>query len=96
MCVISNVKTGVCDAVESHPIKDYFQKGLLVTVNSDDPAMFNTSINQEYLVLAQQLGFTLNDLKQLSMNGLEASFLPDEEKKAMRVQFETEWQQLLL
>jgi adenosine deaminase len=95
MCVISNVKTGVCDAIESHPIKDYFQKGLLVTVNSDDPTMFNTSINQEYLALIQQLGFTLNELKQLSMNGLEASFLSNEDKKAMRVQFETEWQQLL-
>jgi adenosine deaminase len=95
MCVISNVKTGVCDAVESHPIKDYFQKGLLVTVNSDDPTMFNTSINQEYLVLAQQLRFTVNELKQLSINGLEASFLSDDDKKAMRVQFETEWQQLL-
>lgn len=95
MCVISNVKTGVCDTVESHPIKDYFQKGLLVTVNSDDPTMFNTSINQEYLALIQQLEFTLKDLKQLSMNGLEASFLSDEDKKVMRVQFDTEWQQLL-
>jgi adenosine deaminase len=95
MCVVSNVKTGVCESVESHPIKDYFQKGLMVTVNSDDPAMFNTSLNQEYLVLAQQLGFTLDDLKRVSLNGIEASFLPDEEKERMKAQFEHTWQELL-
>ena len=95
MCVISNVKTGVCKSVESHPINDYFQKGLKVTVNSDDPTMFNTSLNQEYLVLAQQLGFTLNDLKRVSLNGIEASFLPDEEKERMKTQFEQTWQELL-
>lgn len=95
MCVISNVRTGVCESVEVHPIKQYFQQGLMVTANSDDPTMFNTSISQEYLVLVQKLGFTISDLKHLSMNGIIASFMPDRDKELMKSQFEKEWQQLL-
>jgi adenosine deaminase len=95
MCVISNVKTGACKSVETHPIKQYFQQGLMVTVNSDDPTMFNTSISQEYSVLVKKLGFTVNDLKRLSMNGIDASFMSEGDKKLMKSQFEKEWEQLL-
>ena len=95
ICVISNVKTGVCKSVEAHPIKQYFQKGLMVTVNSDDPTMFNASISQEYLALVQKLGFTVNDLKRLSMNGIDASFMSVADKKSMKSQFEKEWEHLL-
>jgi adenosine deaminase len=91
MCVISNVKTGVCKSVETHPIKQYLQHGLVVTVNSDDPTMFNTSISLEYSELVQKLGFTASDLKRLSMNGIDASFMSDGDKKLMKAQFEKEW-----
>jgi adenosine deaminase len=95
ICVVSNVKTGACKSVEAHPIKRYFQQGLMVTVNSDDPTMFNTSISQEYLELVQKLGFTVNDLKRLSMNGVDASFMSVADKKLMKSQFEKEWEHLL-
>ncbi len=95
LCVISNVRTSVCADLESHPIKQYFQQGLMVTVNSDDPTMFNTSINQEYLALAQKLGFTIRDLKSLSMNGIRASFMSERNKELMKSQFEKEWEQIL-
>jgi adenosine deaminase len=95
ICVISNVRTGVCDSIETHPIKKYFEQGLMVTVNSDDPVMFNTTISQEYLVLVKKLGFTINDLKCLSMNGIKASFMSDKDKQLMEHQFEKEWQQLM-
>jgi len=61
MCVISNVKTQVCKSIEDHPIKKYYDKGLIVTVNSDDPTMFNTSITREYTVLVEELGFVIKD-----------------------------------
>jgi len=95
MSVTSNIETGVCRSVKEHPIREYFEKGLTVTVNSDDPAMFNTSITQEYLILVQELGFSLNDLKRLSMNGIDASFMADSDKEIMKSQFEIEWEQLL-
>ena len=95
LCVVSNVKTKVCESVESHPIRQYYDEGLLVTVNSDDPVMFNTTLNQEYTVLAQHLLFTIDELKQLTLNGVEASFLPEIEKEALKNRFLKEWQQLL-
>jgi adenosine deaminase len=94
ICVVSNVKTKIFESVESHPIKRYFEDGLMVTVNSDDPTMFNTTITQEYLLLAQKLGFTLRDIRRLTTNGIEASFMSDEDKESMKTQFDKEWQQL--
>ncbi len=94
ICVISNVRTRVCKSIETHPIKQYFQQGLMVTINSDDPTMFNTSISQEFLALVRELGFTVSDLKHLSMNGISASFMSDEDKELMKSQFEKEWQDL--
>jgi len=95
MCVISNVKTGVCQSLTDHPIGDYFRKGLLVTVNSDDPAMFQTSINHEYEVLVRHFGFTADDLRRISLNGIKAAFLPEDEKQLLRTQFSQEWQNLM-
>ena len=94
MCVTSNVQTGVCQSVEAHPIKEYFQQGLMVTVNSDDPTMFNTSISQEYLALVQQLGFSVVELRRLMANGIYASFMSEEDKRATKSQFDSEWEQL--
>ena len=95
ICVVSNVKTKVFESVETHPIKKFFEDGLMVTVNSDDPTMFNTSITREYLLLAQKLSFTLRDIRHLTMNGIEASFMSDKDKESMENQFDREWHQLL-
>jgi adenosine deaminase len=84
---ISNVKTGAVPSLESHPIRQYFDAGLLVTLNSDDPPMFGTSITNEYHMLATHLGFTRAELQQLSLNGITASFLPQPEKAALKATF---------
>ncbi len=95
MCVMSNVKTGVCSSIDAHPIKDYYDLGLMVTVNSDDPTMFNSSLNHEYYLLMTKLNFTLTELKQLSLNGIDASFLTIEEKNRMKTVFADKWRQIL-
>jgi adenosine deaminase len=61
--------------------------GLNCSVNSDDPPMFATDLNNEYLTLAAQ-GFTREQLWQLNLNGLEASFLAPAEKQALRAEWE--------
>lgn len=94
VCVTSNVKTGVYPSVTAHPIRSLFEQGLAVTVNSDDPTMFHTTLSDEYLVLLRDLGFTPEDLKTLSLNGVEASFLPEAEKSGLRAKFEEEWRAL--
>ncbi len=75
---------------ELHPIRALVDQGVFVTLNSDDPAMFSTNLNQEYLLLAQQ-GFSWEELWQINLNGLEASFLTEEEKN----QYHIEWEKFI-
>jgi adenosine deaminase len=65
-----------------------------VTVNSDDPPMFNTDLVNEYQMLADHLGFTTGELEQMSLSALRASFLPAERKAALEQEFGTEFARL--
>jgi adenosine deaminase/aminodeoxyfutalosine deaminase len=78
----SNVKTGVCKSFAQHPLRRCFDHGLLVTINSDDPAFFASDIANEYYLAATKQKFTKKELKQLAANSIEASFLPEAEKAA--------------
>jgi adenosine deaminase/aminodeoxyfutalosine deaminase len=78
----SNVKTGVCKSFAKHPLRRCFDQGLLVTINSDDPAFFGSDIANEYYLAATKQRFTKKELKQLAANSIEASFLPKAEKAA--------------
>jgi adenosine deaminase/aminodeoxyfutalosine deaminase len=72
----SNVRTGVCTSLADHPLRKYFRAGLLVTLNSDDPAFFGSDLANEYLLAHTEHGFTRDELRQLAANSIEASFLP--------------------
>ena len=76
----SNVRTGVCASFAAHPLRRYFDAGLLVTLNSDDPAFFGSDLASEYLLAHTQQGFTRNELRQLAANSIRASFLAPAEK----------------
>jgi adenosine deaminase len=91
MCLVSNAKTGVCPDIGRHPIRDYFDQGLLVTVNSDDPSMFDSTLTDEYRALVRYLGFTLDEVKRVALNAIEASFLPAGDKAALVSEFKSEW-----
>ena len=77
----SNVRTGCVREAALHPVRRYFDRGLLVTLNSDDPALFGTDLNQEYLLAHRVLGFEREDLKRLAENSFRAAFLPPQEKE---------------
>jgi adenosine deaminase len=94
-CPISNIRTGVVSSFREHPIREFFDSGLRVTVNSDDPSMFGTDMNNEYIQLHRELGFTLPDLFRLSLNAVESSFLPDDEKRRMIGSFDDEFDRLI-
>ncbi len=79
----SNVRTGVCPSFAEHPLRKFFDAGLLVTLNSDDPAFFGSDVANEYLLAHTVQGFTREELRQLAANSIRASFLPTLEK--------TEW-----
>ncbi|MGH9570134.1 MAG: adenosine deaminase [Candidatus Angelobacter sp.] len=82
VCVSSNVRTGVCAQIREHPVRKFFDEGLMITLNTDDPAMFQTSLNREYEIVAEQFDFSEEHLRELARNSFEASFLPAEKKVA--------------
>ncbi|PLX11104.1 MAG: adenosine deaminase [Marinilabiliales bacterium] len=75
----SNYHLGVINKKEKHPIRKMFDKGLLCTVNTDDPVMFSTTLSKEYDLLANQ-GFTIEELYELNTNAITSSFLDTQEK----------------
>lgn len=80
ICISSNISTGVCTDVSKHPVKSYFDQGLMLTLNSDDPAIFQTSLAREYQFAQDAFGFSDDHLRELARNSFEASFLPAEKK----------------
>ncbi|HUB00461.1 MAG TPA: adenosine deaminase [Terracidiphilus sp.] len=78
----SNVRTGVCPSFAAHPLRRYFDRGLLVTINSDDPAFFGSDVANEYLLAHIEQGFTRDELRQLAANSIQASFLQEADKSA--------------
>src|ERR1700685_1983893 len=80
ICLTSNVRTGLCNSVGEHPTKNYFDHGLMITLHSDDPAMFSTTLPREYQLAQDTFGFTDEHLRELARNSFEASFLPAEKK----------------
>src|SRR5271168_3141229 len=80
ICISSNLRTGCCVPTGLHPVRSYFDAGLMITLNSDDPAMFESDLEAEYLLAQREFGFSAEHLRELAANSFEASFLPPEEK----------------
>jgi adenosine deaminase/aminodeoxyfutalosine deaminase len=73
--VTSNLKTGCCQGLDEHPVKLYFESGLMVTINSDDPPMFGSDLLGEYVLVQDRFEFSLEQMRELAANSVEASFL---------------------
>jgi len=80
ICISSNVRTGCCLQLHEHPVRSYFDAGLMITLNSDDPAMFGSDLEREYALAKREFGFTNEHLRELAANSIEASFLPADRK----------------
>jgi adenosine deaminase len=90
----SNVCLGVAPSLAEHPLPRLLAEGLYVTINSDDPPMFNTTLTNEFLQIAHTFGFGLEVIKQLVLNSVRASLLPPAEREKMEGQFRVEFGQL--
>lgn len=73
--VTSNIRTGCCPGFEAHPLREYFEGGLMVTLNSDDPPMFGSNLLEEYILAQKLFAFSLEQMRELAANAVEASFL---------------------
>ncbi|NML55000.1 adenosine deaminase [Streptomyces sp. R302] len=94
VCPTSNIATRAVATLDEHPIRAMVDAGVLVTVNSDDPPMFGTDLNNEYAVAARLLGLDERGLAALAKNAVEASFLDPDGKRRLAAEIDTyteEW-----
>jgi len=95
VCPTSNVCLRVVKDLASHPLPQLLAENLYVTINSDDPPMFNTTLTDEFILVTQQFGFTREDLEHFVLNALRASLLSPERKSVLEKDFVEQFQRLV-
>lgn len=94
VCITSNVMTGAVPSMHEHPVKQFLQQGLKVTINTDDPTMFNCTLNDEYSLLLGVFQCSFQDIKKVCYNALESSFLDRVERIQFEKIFNDAWDQV--
>ncbi|MFD3947425.1 adenosine deaminase [Streptomyces sp. NPDC058579] len=89
VCPTSNIATRAVADLDQHPIKEMVAAGVLVTINSDDPPMFGTDLNNEYAVAARLLELDERGIAALAKNAVEASFLDPAGKARIAAEIDT-------
>ena len=82
-CLTSNVQTHAAKSYETHPLRAYFDRGMRVTLNTDNRLMSDTTLTAEYAHAANELHFSLAELCTLARNGFECAFLPEDERRRL-------------
>jgi adenosine deaminase len=97
MCPLSNICTGVVPRLADHPVRRYFEQGLFVTINTDDPKMFGNSLAVEYQSLERDFGFSRAEIRQLVENAVQASWLPADKKArlSLEVRQDPAWEEAI-
>lgn len=95
LCPLSNVRTGVCKSIGEHPVRTYFDRGMLISINTDDPSMFGNSLAGEYASLVECLDFRPEDIRVLIHTAILSSWLPQERQQELLEQFRADsaWQE---
>ncbi len=81
LCPTSNFITKAIPHIKEHPLKKFMDLGIEVTINSDDPTLFGTTLTQEYEICMQELGFSLEEIKKTILTSFRHSFIPETQKK---------------
>lgn len=84
ICPSSNIDTDVIKSIESHPIKQLVDNGVLVTINTDNRTVSNTSLNKEYELLRKTFGFNDEDFLKFNLNAINCAFISEDEKRLLR------------
>lgn len=80
VCPTSNLDTGVCLNIKEHPIKKLFDRGVSISINTDNRTVSNVTLNSEYELLYKTFNFTENDFNNMNINAIKHAFISDEEK----------------
>jgi adenosine deaminase len=89
VCPLSNVKLGVFQSISQHNLQRLLQAGLMVTINSDDPAYFGGYVGDNYIAVHEALNLSLAELERLAANSIRASFLPEQKKAILLDELES-------
>ncbi|OGV62444.1 MAG: adenosine deaminase [Lentisphaerae bacterium RIFOXYB12_FULL_65_16] len=95
MCPVSNLMLGVVPALAQHPIREFFDRGVRVTVGTDDPLFFDTTITGEYQILAREMHFTHDELRRITLMAVDGCFLQPAEKAVLRRDIEQGFDRVL-
>jgi aminodeoxyfutalosine deaminase len=87
ICPTSNIRLGVFPRLEEHPLPAFHRAGVPFTINSDDPPLFNTTLNDEVQLLADPFGLDRSSIDEILLNGVRHSFLPAEQKQQLEAEF---------
>jgi len=93
MCPTSNVCLKVSPTLAEHPLPRLLAEGVYVTLSSDDPPMFNTTLTDEWLACTKAFGFEANMIEKLSLNAVRATLLPLSEKSVLEKRFAAAWEE---
>jgi adenosine deaminase len=94
VCPTSNVCLKVYPSILEHCLPQLLKEGLYITINSDDPPMFNTTLTNEFIQLEKHFGWDSEQLEKLTMNAIRASLLTDSRKQEMLTSFQSEFARL--
>lgn len=83
MCITSNIQTKAVQSYDRHPIKNYYDFGLRVTINTDNRLISNTTLTDEYQKAIDLYGFRPEDIREIILNGFKSGFMPYSEKARM-------------
>ena len=89
-CPGSNVATGSVASLADHPIRRFLDAGLLISVNTDDPAMFGLSLAGEYAALQTTLGFHDDEIRRLILDAVDSAWLPQPRRAGLRACIEAD------
>jgi aminodeoxyfutalosine deaminase len=90
LCPTSNLRLGVYSSYAAHPLRRLYEAGVPITINADDPPLFNTTLNDEVELLATAFSLSLDEIDAILLNGVRYSFLPAERKRALEAEFTAE------
>jgi adenosine deaminase len=94
ICLTSNVRTSSVSSLAAHPVRRLWDAGVRLTLNSDDPPMFNTTLLDEYRLVVTEFGFTPADLARANRIAVGAALLPSAEREPLVAAFEAAFAQL--
>jgi len=96
VCPASNIRLGIYDTLANHPLRRLHDAGVTVTVNSDDPPLFNTTLTDELTTLIHPFDMSLDAIDEIILNGVRHSFLPPARKLALGTEFRSQMDGLAL